>query len=56
LFFFSFSRHRDVVHHHASITLHAFVKSKIIFYKLYFILLVWFYNKPSSLFHIRIKN
>jgi hypothetical protein len=27
----SFSRHHGAVHHHASITLHAFVKSKIIF-------------------------
>jgi hypothetical protein len=26
---FSFTHHRDVVHHHASITLYVFVKSKI---------------------------
>jgi hypothetical protein len=33
---FSFLRCCDVIHHHASITLHAFVKPKHILYKLYF--------------------
>jgi hypothetical protein len=30
--------------------LHVFVKPKIIWYKLYFILLVWFYKAIHSLF------
>jgi hypothetical protein len=32
----SFSHRCDVIHHHASVTLHAFVKPKHILYKLYF--------------------
>jgi hypothetical protein len=32
---FSFSRHLDVMHHHAYLTLHVVVKSKIIWHKIY---------------------
>jgi hypothetical protein len=34
--FFSFSRRRDIMHHHALITLHVFVESIIIWNKTYF--------------------
>jgi hypothetical protein len=34
--FFSFLHHHDIMHHHASITLHVFVKSKIIWNQIYF--------------------
>jgi hypothetical protein len=33
---FSFSCHCDIMHHHAYLTLHVFVKSKIIWLKIYF--------------------
>jgi hypothetical protein len=37
---------------YASITLHVFLNLKLLFIKTYFsTLLVWFYNKPSSLFY-----
>jgi hypothetical protein len=45
-----FVHHRDVMHLHAFITLHIFVKPKIIWYKLYFILLVRFYRNPPLLY------
>jgi hypothetical protein len=52
---FSFSRHLDVMHHHAYLTLHVFVKSKLFGIKIIFILLVWFYNK-LSFFQIKTKT
>jgi hypothetical protein len=33
---FSFLRHLDIMHHHASFTLHVFVKSKTIWNQIYF--------------------
>jgi hypothetical protein len=45
------------VHHHAFITLHVFGKSKIIWYKTYFILLIWFCKEnPLLLFLYWGKN
>jgi hypothetical protein len=34
--YFYFLRHLDVMHHHAYLTLHVFVESKIIWLKIYF--------------------
>jgi hypothetical protein len=46
---FSFSRHCDIVHHHAYLTLHV-LSNKIIFVKPILISLVWFYNYLPLMF------
>jgi hypothetical protein len=46
---FSCLRHLDIMHHHASITLHNLVKLNLFGIKSFFVLLVWFYETTPPL-------